>query len=200
MITGSSRWLALAACLVALSVDAAPERPVEQLVRERCKKCHGYTGLSSEPEFPKLAGQNVDYLTRQLANFKTGVRSSTRMKQRVEDLTGGEMRALAEYFSAQAIRPERSGRTELVEAGRRLYFSGRALDGITACATCHGPEGRGAMYLPRLAGQHAQYLRTQLRAFREYARTSPNMVMHTVVEKIGDDDIAAVAEFLSVME
>lgn len=192
--------VAAALCAVAMTTQAAADRPAEQLVRERCQKCHGVTGLSSEPEFPKLAGQDVDYLTRQMANFKTGVRHSTRMKRRVEDLTGGEMRALAEYFSAQPLVPARGGRAALVEVGRRLYYSGKPADGITACTTCHGPQGRGAMYLPRLAGQHAQYLRAQLRAFREHSRSSPNMVMHTVVENIADADIDAVAEFLSVME
>lgn len=189
--------LALAA---AASVQAGEDRPAEKLVRERCHKCHGLNGESSEPEFPKLAGQNVDYMTRQMANFKTGVRKSTRMKEKVEDLSGGEMRALAEYFSAKTLVPERSGRTELIDAGRRLYFSGHFEHGVTACTTCHGPLGRGALYLPRLAGQNVQYLVAQLRAFRDYSRTSPNMVMHTVVENISDAEIDAVAEFLSIME
>lgn len=195
-------WLAgiLALLGLAWTANAVADRPAEQIVRETCKKCHGLTGLSSEPEFPKLAGQNVDYLTRQMANFKTGVRTSTRMKRKVEDLSGDEMRALSEYFSAQPMVPERGGRPELIDAGRRIYYSGRPADGITACTTCHGPQGRGAMYLPRLAGQHAQYLRSQLKAFREHSRASPNMVMHTVVETITDADIEAVAEFLSVME
>lgn len=189
--------LALAATAPAQATD---DRPAEKLVRERCQKCHGLDGESSEPEFPKLAGQNVDYMTRQMANFKTGVRKSTRMKEKVEDLSGGEMRALAEYFSAKTLVPERSTRMELVDAGRRIYFSGLFERGITACTTCHGPQGRGAIYLPRLAGQNAQYLVAQLRAFRDFSRTSPNMVMHTVIENISDGEIVAVAEFLSVME
>lgn len=196
------RWVAGVVTIlgIALAPVAMADRPAEQIVRESCKKCHGFNGLSSEPEFPKLAGQNVDYLTRQMANFMTGVRSSTRMKRKVEGLTGGEMRALAEYFSAREMVPERGGRQDLIEAGRRIYYSGRPADGVTACTTCHGPQGRGAMYLPRLAGQHAQYLRSQLKAFREHSRSSQNMVMHTVVETITDADIEAVAEFLSVME
>ncbi|HJV26708.1 MAG TPA: c-type cytochrome [Aromatoleum sp.] len=189
--------LALAA---AASVQAAEDRPAEKLVRERCQKCHGFDGESSEPEFPKLAGQNVDYMTRQMANFKTGLRKSTRMKEKVEDLSGGEMRALAEYFSTKTLVPERSAKTELVDAGRRLYFSGHFEHGVTACTTCHGPLGRGAIYLPRLAGQNVKYLVGQLHAFRDYSRTSPNMVMHTVVENISDAEIDAVAEFLSIME
>lgn len=194
------RMVVAAALGLVVSLPAAADRPAEQIVREACKKCHGFTGLSSEPEFPKLAGQNVDYLTRQMANFKTGVRTSKRMQRKVEDLTGGEMRALAEYFSAQEMIPERAGRAPLIEAGRRIYYTGKPADGVAACVTCHGPDGRGAMYLPRLAGQHAQYLRSQLIAFREHSRSSPNMVMHTVVETISDADIEAVAEFLSVME
>lgn len=181
-------------------VEAAVDRPAEQLVRERCRKCHGLNGLSSEPEFPKLAGQDPDYLTRQMANFKTGVRKSTRMKRRVADLTGGEMRALAEYFSKKTLVPQSAADPAQVAIGRRIYFSGQPDKGVTACTTCHGPAGRGAIYLPRLAGQHAEYLATQLRAFRDHSRSSPNMVMHTVVENIGDPEIEAVAQFLSVME
>jgi len=193
--------MVMALMLAGLSVaHAVEDRPAEQLVRERCRKCHGLNGLSSEPEFPKLAGQDADYLTRQMANFKTGVRKSTRMKQRVADLTGGEMRALAEYFSKKSLVPESTADPAQVEIGRRIYFSGQPAHGVTACTTCHGPAGRGAIYLPRLAGQHAEYLAAQLRAFRDHSRTSPNMVMHTVVENITDPEIEAVAQFLSVME
>ncbi|AYH43120.1 c-type cytochrome [Azoarcus sp. DN11] len=179
---------------------AAPDRPAEQLVSERCHRCHGTNGLSGDAAFPKLAGQNVDYLTRQMANFKTGVRTSRRMQKRVEDLSGGEMRALAEYFSEKPMVPETGGDPEQVDRGRHIYFAGIPAKGVTACTTCHGPQGRGAMYLPRLAGQHAQYLASQLRAFRDYSRSSPNMVMHTVVENIDDPEIESVARFLSVME
>lgn len=193
--------MVMALMLAGLSVaHAVEDRPAEQLVRERCRKCHGLNGLSSEPEFPKLAGQDPDYLTRQMANFKTGVRKSTRMKQRVADLTGGEMRALAVYFSKKPLVPERTADPAQVDIGRRIYFSGQPDKGVTACTTCHGPAGRGAIYLPRLAGQHAEYLAAQLRAFRSHSRSSPNMVMHTVVENIGDPEIEAVAQFLSVME
>lgn len=195
------KWLAALAGVLLLTTGVmAADRPAEKIVRARCQKCHGVNGLSTEPEFPKLAGQDVDYLTRQMANFKTGVRTSTRMKPRVEDLTGGEMRALAEYFSKKNMVPERRADAGQVEAGRRIYYSGVPDEGVTACTTCHGPQGRGAIYLPRLAGQHAKYLGAQLRAFRDHSRTSPNMVMHTVVQNITDGQIEAVAQFLSVME
>jgi len=193
----------LAAALVLGAVligEASADRTAGEIVRQRCQKCHGLEGRSSDPEFPKLAGQNADYLTRQLANFKTGVRTSKRMKERVADLTGGEMRALALYFSEQELGPGAAADTAAVERGRRIYFSGNSANGVTACTTCHGPQGRGAIYLPRLAGQHAKYLAAQLRAFRDQSRSSPNMVMHTVVENLSEPEIEAVAQFLSTME
>lgn len=189
----------VAAILVAAfssGVEAADRAP-EQIVAERCRNCHGPEGRSGDPDFPKLAGQNADYLTRQLANFKTGVRTSEPMQQEVARLTGGEMRALALYFSAKDIGPEPVVDRAQVEIGRRLYFSGDPKDGVTACITCHGPEGRGAMYLPRLAGQHAKYLVAQLHAFRDQSRVAPDMVMHTVIENVSDAGIVAVAQFLS---
>lgn len=193
----------IAAVLIAgaaLVAEAAPDRPPEAIVRQRCQKCHGLDGRSSDPDYPKLAGQNADYLTRQLANFKTGVRHSKLMEPRVADLSGGEMRALALYFSAKTLEPAPAADPALVERGRRIYFAGSPANSVTACTTCHGPEGRGALYLPRLAGQHPQYLARQLRAFRDYSRKSPNMVMHTVVENITDPEIDAVAQFLGAME
>lgn len=179
---------------------AAADRAPEQIVAERCRNCHGPEGRSGNPDFPKLAGQNADYLTRQLANFKTGVRTSEPMQQEVARLTGGEMRALALYFSTNEIDPEPVADRAQAEIGRTLYFSGDPATGVTACITCHGPEGRGAMYLPRLAGQHAKYLVAQLHAFRNQSRVAPDMVMHTVIQNVSDVGIVAVSQFLSGMK
>ncbi len=180
--------------------QALADRTPEEIVRDRCQDCHGMTGQSSDPEYPKLAGQNADYMTRQLANFKTGVRVSRKMQRKVEDLTGHEMRALAEYYAAQRLVPDIAFDPALAQVGREFYFSGNADTGVSACVTCHGPEGRGAMYLPRLAGQHRKYIIAQLHAFREHSRSSSEMVMHSVVENISEDEIVAVAHFLSGLE
>ena len=193
----------LAASLVlgmALAGGASAQRSAELLVLERCHECHGTKGQSSDPGFPKLAGQNADYMTRQLANFKTGVRTSKKMKKQVADLTGAEMRALALYFSKQELIPDVAFDPALADIGRRLYYNGNPDSGVTACVTCHGPQGRGGMFLPRIAGQHAKYLEAQLHAFLDHSRSSQNMVMHSVIETITEAEIVAVAQFLSGME
>lgn len=194
------KLLACMAVLMMLAEGAAAQRAPETLVNERCRDCHGAKGQSSDPDFPKLAGQNADYLTRQMANFKTGVRPNNKMLQQMADLSGEEMRGLALYFSAQELVPEVATDPELVQLGRHIYFNGSSESAVTGCVTCHGPQGRGGMYLPRLAGQHAQYLETQLHAFLDYSRSSPDMVMHTVIENITETEINAVAYFLSGME
>ncbi len=195
-------WAMTAALVLgaAWAGSAAAERSPQSIVRERCQLCHGSTGQSSYPDYPKLAGQNADYLTRQLANFKTGVRTSAVMREQVADLTGDEMRALALYFSEQKLIPDVAFDPALAELGRDLYFNGNPDTGVTACVACHGPRGRGAMYLPRIAGQHAKYIEKQIHAFLDHSRGSPDMVMHKVVENISEPEIEAVAQFLSGME
>lgn len=183
-----------------LSGPAVADRAAEMIVLERCERCHGIRGQSTDPEFPKLAGQNADYLTRQLANFRTGVRTNKRMQSKIEGLTGDEMRALAVYFSSKELIPDIAFDPALAGIGRKIYFEGNGASGVTACVTCHGPEGRGAMYLPRLAGQHAQYIEKRLKEFREHSRTSDQMVMHTVVQNIEDAEIVALGQFLSGLE
>jgi cytochrome c553 len=194
---------AMSVALVAGAIlwgEATAERSAESIVRERCHKCHGTTGQSSDPSYPKLAGQNADYLTRQLANFRTGVRTNKEMTDQVADLTGGEMRALALYFSSKDLIPDVAFDPALADVGRELYFNGNPDSGVTACVTCHGPEGRGAMYLPRLAGQHAQYIRKQIHAFLDHSRSSPDLVMHKVVENMTEPEIEAAAQYLSGLE
>lgn len=184
----------------ALGGEAWADRAPEQIVRERCQDCHGITGQSSDPDYPKLAGQNADYMTRQLANFKTGVRTNRDMQREVADLTGGEMRALALYYSEQRLVPDIAFDPEQADIGREIDFGGNPDTGVAACVTCHGPEARGAMYLPRLAGQHRKYIISQMHAFIDHSRSASGLVMHSVVEHITEAEIVAVAHFLSGLE
>ena len=65
----------------------------EEMVMGKCFLCHGATGDSSSPLYPKLAGQNEAYLLKQLRNFKTGERESSDMRKIVADMDENDMRA-----------------------------------------------------------------------------------------------------------
>lgn len=191
--------LAVAATCSAASAATSSKR-INDIVNARCSTCHGATGQSSNAEFPKLAGQNADYLIRQMFNFKSRARKSNEMEKEMSGLSGNDIEELANYFSLQQLVPVPRQDKALSEAGRSVYMSGDPDRGISACAVCHGPKARGGKLLPRLAGQHAKYLELQLRHFLEQSRTTDQTLMHSVASKMSDDEILAVSYFLSGLD
>jgi cytochrome c553 len=68
---------------------------------------------------------------------------------------------------------------------------------VPACAGCHGPTGAGMpVQYPRVAGQYAEYLAAQLRAFKDGGRANdPNGMMRGVAARMSEREIKAVAEY-----
>lgn len=69
--------------------------------------------------------------------------------------------------------------------------------GVASCESCHGPKGEGTVQLPRLAGQHAAYLQSQLKEFNARERTNDNAVMHAIASRLTELETRAVAVYLS---
>ena len=63
------------------------------------------------------------------------------------------------------------------------------------CQTCHGAHGEGNSIIPRIAGQHGDYLKKQLEAFRSTLRESD--VMHANTKDMTDTEIEAVVSYLA---
>jgi len=71
---------------------------------------------------------------------------------------------------------------------------------VTTCATCHGPQGRSsAPKFPVLAGQHANYLVAQMKAFKAQTRGDPDALgyMWGMAAPLDDEMIAALADYYS---
>lgn len=66
-----------------------------------CAACHGADGVSTVPSFPKLAGQQRDYLYQALKDYKAGNRKNPIMAGQVQALSDTDMQDLAMYFSQQ---------------------------------------------------------------------------------------------------
>ena len=66
-----------------------------------CAACHGFDGNSTVPSFPRLAGQNRDYLYHALKDYKAGKRKNPIMAGQVQNLSDADMLDLAMYFSKQ---------------------------------------------------------------------------------------------------
>lgn len=192
----------LAVLLVAWSLSAqAAEDPAlmqrgEEQVMGKCFLCHGATGDSSSPLYPKLAGQNEAYLLKQLRNFKAGERDSNDMRKVVVDMSDDDMRAAAHFFSHQQPSRGKSAYGDMRAVGERLYMQGNPASGLLPCRECHGETGAGSEKLPRIAGQHTLYIETQLSLFEERKRTNDNAQMQDIAKRLSVDEARAVAEFL----
>jgi cytochrome c553 len=162
-----------------------------------CASCHGADGNSGSPENPKLAGQHPGYLAKQLAEFKSGKRKNAIMQGFAATLSEEDMRNIAAWASEQKAKPGFAKDKALVATGERIYKGGIADKAIAACAGCHSPSGAGIpSQYPRLAGQHADYLASSLKAYRDGGRTNNN-VMTQVAAKLNDREIKAVADYIA---
>jgi cytochrome c553 len=110
-----------------------------------------------------------------------------------------DMRNVAAYFAAQQPKPGAATSKELVALGQKLYRGGNMATGVPACSGCHGPTASGipALY-PRLSGQYAEYIESQLRAFRSGERANdPQQMMRIVAARMSDQEIKAVADYVA---
>jgi cytochrome c553 len=198
-----NRATALAAAIaLGLAGSAAAQDKAQSIASQVCASCHGADGNSTAPVNPKIAGQGVDYLHKQLSDFKAvdgqkPLRESPIMNGMVATLSAADMKSLAAYYSGQALKPSAAADKDLAALGQKLWRGGDLANGVPACAGCHGPAGAGvpAQY-PRLAGQYADYLVAQLTAFREGRRANdPNSMMRGVAARMTDRQIRAVAEY-----
>lgn len=204
------RPLAAALCVAFISGAAHGQvavkgEPVkaQQLVTQVCAACHGADGNSAIPANPVIAGQHPWYAFKQLTNFKSeggkpAERPSPVMTAIVAGLSRDDMANLSLYFSSQAAKPRTARDPELVKLGQAIYRGGILKKGVAACSSCHGPDGAGVpAQFPRLAGQHAQYTVGELKRFRSGERKNdPGRMMQLTAEKLSDQEMAAVAQFI----
>jgi cytochrome c553 len=176
----------------------------QQIATQVCAACHGADGNSSMAVNPSLAGQHPEYTLRQLVHFKSqggkpAERPNAVMAGMVANLSADDMSNLAAYFSAQKPKPRAARDPELARLGQAIYRGGILDKGVAACASCHSPNGAGMpAQFPRLAGQHAEYTASQLKAFRSGERANdPNRMMRAVAVKLSDREISAVAEYIA---
>ena len=174
----------------------APTASAENTVKTVCSACHGLDGNSVITANPNLAAQHPEYLVKQLTEFKSGKRANAVMSGMAAGLSDDDMKALANYFSGQALKLGAAKTNGKASLGEKIYRGGIAATNVPACAACHGPTGAGLpKQFPRLGGQHADYTLTQLRTFRTGERANAPMMM-TIATKMTDAEMAAVADYI----
>jgi cytochrome c553 len=182
----------------AVDVDPLVRAHAERLAVGTCGTCHGPHGNSQLPKYPRLAGQNANYLAAQLKNFRAQSRGDpdavAYMWGMAANLDDATIAALADYYSKQTAASNRVGDPAAIARGQAIYEHGVEASGVPACAACHGPGAKGNGDFPRLAGQHAQYVLKQLASFQSNLRDVA--VMHGVAASLQLPEMDAVAAFL----
>lgn len=82
--------------------------------------------------------------------------------------------------------------------GKKIVTQG--LNGAAPCVSCHGQDLKGTEIAPPIAGQHASYLVSQLRAYKEGARrgeADPNGIMAANLKYFKDKEILATAAYIA---
>jgi cytochrome c553 len=170
-----------------------------QQLSQACSACHGSDGNSTNPEWPKIAGQHAEYIHKQLMDYKSGRRENALMAGQVANLDEQDMRDLAAFYARQQTEPGTADEA-VAERGERIYRGGIPASGVAACTACHGPTGQGnpAAMFPVVAGQHARYNSDQLRYFRSEQRANDNgRMMRNLAARMSDADIRAVTEYMA---
>ena len=197
--------LALPACTnLKSSRDVSdPGVPGRVLAVQVCSSCHGVTGESTSPAFPKLAGQQKQYLVAQLTDFKGHERSDSRGTEYMwgfTHLTNKQVDELADYFSSQTPMRGQAGTPDASMArGEMIFRQGIPEKGVVQCASCHGAAGEGQGTFPRIAGQHANYLLEQIKVFQLTDQRPRGAAMKQVTHELSETDAAAVARYIAAL-
>lgn len=200
-----NKLVLIASLLASCSISAQGSIEAGKAKSLTCAACHGADGNSQIPMYPKLAGQHEKYLEKQLREFKLGMTSGGK-QGRVNAVMGGmamvlseqDMADLAAYY-ASLTTSYNTTPENVVEAGKVLYTAGDAERGLPACVACHGPRGNGTELsgFPKISGQHAEYIKSQLQMFRDGARGNDmNAMMRDVAKKLTDAEIETLSQYV----
>jgi cytochrome c553 len=170
--------------IAAVDADAGKQRA------KMCLNCHGQDGNSTTSHIPSLAGQKPAYIANQLRAFRSGVRKDGMMNNMAKGLSNKEINNLAAFFTSLKNKSVGSEQEELISEGKRLASN--------LCFGCHGSNAQGMGITPRLAGQQPKYLAKQLRDFKNKTRKNP--MMGSIAGGFSDDEIKALAEYMSSLK
>lgn len=99
----------LTALLIALALTSAAafagDAAAGKAKASICAACHGPTGVSMNPDWPNLAGQQIRYLVTQLKAFKEGTRKNAMMSPQASILSDADIENLSAYFAGLPCSP-----------------------------------------------------------------------------------------------
>lgn len=187
--------------VVSAFLGAAALADEAEPVYTACEACHGEAGNSPIPGMmaPKLAGLDARYITKELHDFKHGRRTFDAMNTIAQSLSEADIAADAAHFAEQTRTPDEVTDKELAKRGEAIVMHGIYAQAVPACVNCHNDGVTGTFRYPRLAGQKSDYVINQLTHLRSGERHNDFGQMARVAMRLTDDEIKAVAEYVSTL-
>jgi cytochrome c553 len=125
-----------------------------------CSACHGFNGNSPGNAVPVIAGMAPSYFKKAINDYAAGKRPSPEMEPYAKYVMQAGLDEIADYFAVQRRQAPITAR-----ADAKMVSRGTALAG--QCTACHGAQGEGDAFrgVPKLQGQPALYLKSQMALF-----------------------------------
>ena len=196
----AARAAGLSSCTAALALAmlappaAGQQQAYAQRFAEQCAACHGANGRTDVPLTPVLAGQPSLYAITQLFLFREGRRSNEAMTAVAKTLTDADLRGFSDFIGTLPAVPAPPAATP---ADPARMARGRALAEQHKCVFCHGAGLAGGQQVPRIAGQHEEYLRASLRGFQAGTRPGYTQAMTAAVSHVPVEDLDTLAYYLA---
>ena len=219
--TSNATALVPATPMAELAVKADLE--IGQQINGVCAGCHGPQGEGGKKgEYPRLAGQNFEYLKTQLTRFKLRQRVNMPMFPYTEEreLPDSDIVHISAYLAgikldtAPPVFKESDDALFRLTAMAKVFNVPRAEGDVDAgariykqeCATCHGSTGMGHKENPMLVGQYTQYLKRQIDKFVSGERIHDKDINEDLEERKMDvlnqlkpEEIRDILAYLSVL-
>jgi len=157
-----------------------------------CAACHGANGRTEAAEVPVLAGQHAFYAITQLFLFREGRRPNEAMTAVAKTLKDDDLRGFSSYIGTLPAVPAPAPPTPPEPA---RMAKGRALAQQHRCASCHGDDLSGGQQVPRIGGQHEDYLRASLHGFKSGQRPGYTQAMTEAVSQVPLEDLDVLAYY-----
>ena len=167
-----------------------------KIATTQCAECHGVDGnADAGKDVPNIAGQQANYIVKQLKEFASGRRRNEDMTRISTALNDDDSVAVAAWYAGKKALPGKAGDAKLADAGRQIYEDGNGDPAVQPCAVCHQSDGSGNARFPRIAGQQKPYLTKQLGDFKSGRRaTDPQMV--EIAKHLNANEIKALTEYI----
>lgn len=164
-----------------------------------CAVCHGPQGGGTrDGGVPRIAGQHISVLAKQLVDYRHNRRWDIRMENFADKHHLTDAQAIADvtaYIHQLTVDdPPGVGDGELAVHGANVYER--------RCGSCHGEsaEGNAKKMVPRLAGQHYDYVMRQIYDAADGRRPNFSPAHIRLLAGLDRSDVVGLADYLSRLD